>query len=82
MKATENDQRYAKCTPTRVPNRPASAGLLRVLVLGLKYLRGWKFHALSHDLKGHWSVWVKGSRRPTFTFEGTDAVPVDYQAYH
>lgn len=45
-------------------------------------LPGWKLHALSHDLKGHWSVGVSGNWRLTFTFEGTDAVLVDYQDYH
>ncbi len=45
-------------------------------------LPGWKCHALTHDLKGHWSVWVSGNWRLTFTFEGSDAVLVDYQDYH
>ena len=40
---------------------------------------GWKLHPLS---TGHWSVWVNGNWRMTFTFEGTDAVLVDYQDYH
>jgi proteic killer suppression protein len=42
-------------------------------------LPGWKFHPLA---RGHWSVWVNGNWRITFTFEGTDAVLVDYQDYH
>jgi proteic killer suppression protein len=37
---------------------------------------GWKLHPPS---TGHWSVWVNGNWRMTFTFEGTDAVLVDYQ---
>jgi proteic killer suppression protein len=45
-------------------------------------LPGWKWHALKHDLAGHWSVSVSGNWRMTFTFEGTDAVLVDYQDYH
>jgi len=40
---------------------------------------GWKLHLLSN---GHWSVWVNGNWRVTFTFEGTDAILVDYQDYH
>jgi len=40
---------------------------------------GWKLHPLS---TGHWSVWVSGNWRMTFTFEGTDAVLVDYLDYH
>jgi proteic killer suppression protein len=40
---------------------------------------GWRLHPLS---TGHWSVWVNGNWRVTFTFEGTDAVLVDYLDYH
>ena len=40
---------------------------------------GWKLHALKGDLKGHWAVWVDGNWRLTFTFEGPDAILVDYQ---
>lgn len=43
---------------------------------------GWKWHALSHDLAGHWAVSVDGNWRLTFTFEEGDAVQVDYQDYH
>jgi len=43
---------------------------------------GWRFHSLAHDLAGHWSVWVNGNWRLTFTFEGEDAVLVAYQDYH
>jgi toxin HigB-1 len=45
-------------------------------------LPGWRCHALAGDLKGHWAVWVDENWRLTFTFEGTDAVLVDYQDYH
>ncbi len=45
-------------------------------------LPGWKWHALKHDLAGHWAVSVSGNWRMTFAFEGTDAVLVDYQDYH
>ena len=40
----------------------------------------WKLHALKGDLKGHWSIWINGNYR--LTFEGEDAVLVDYQDYH
>jgi proteic killer suppression protein len=40
---------------------------------------GWRLHSLSD---GHWSVWVNGNWRMTFTFDGTDAVLVDYRDYH
>ena len=45
-------------------------------------LPGWRWHALSADLAGHWAVWVDENWRLTFTFEGTDAVLVDYHDYH
>jgi proteic killer suppression protein len=33
-------------------------------------------------MAGHFAVWVSGNWRLTFTFDGTDAVLVDYQDYH
>jgi proteic killer suppression protein len=45
-------------------------------------LPGWKWHALKGDLKGHWAVFVEKNWRVTFTFEGEDAVLVDYRDYH
>jgi proteic killer suppression protein len=43
---------------------------------------GWKLHALTGELAGHWSIWVSGNWRLTFRFEGEDAEIVDYQDYH
>ncbi|HEV3104812.1 MAG TPA: type II toxin-antitoxin system RelE/ParE family toxin [Trinickia sp.] len=43
---------------------------------------GWKFHGLEGALVGHYAVKVNGNWRMTFTFDGTDAVLVDYQDYH
>ena len=43
---------------------------------------GWDWHPLRGNLKGHWSVSVNGNWRLTFTFEGEDAILVDYQDYH
>jgi toxin HigB-1 len=40
---------------------------------------GWELHGLKWDLAGQWSVWVNGNWRLTFSFEGEDAVLVDYQ---
>lgn len=40
---------------------------------------GWRLHRLTTE---HWSVWVNGNWRMTFTFDGEDAVLVDYQDYH
>ena len=46
-------------------------------------LPGWGLHPLKGSaLKGHFSVWVSGNWRMTFTFDGTDAVLVDYLDYH
>ena len=45
-------------------------------------LSGWKFHALKGDLAGHFAVTVNKNWRLSFTFEGEDAVLVDYQDYH
>ena len=43
---------------------------------------GWKLHALTGNLAGHYSVSVSGNWRMTFGFDGEDAVLVDYQDYH
>jgi len=43
---------------------------------------GWELHTLRGDLKGHWVVKVNGNWRLTFSFEGEDAILVDYQDYH
>lgn len=43
---------------------------------------GWDFHPLTANLADHYSVSVNGNWRMTFTFEGEDAVLVDYQDYH
>ena len=45
-------------------------------------LPGWRWHALAGKLAGHWAVWVDENYRMTFTFEGKDAVLIDYQDYH
>lgn len=43
---------------------------------------GWDWHPLKSERKGHWSVSVSGNWRLTFSFEGEDAILVDYQDYH
>ena len=43
---------------------------------------GWKLHQLKGELAEHWAVKVNGNWRLTFTFEGEDAILVDYQDYH
>lgn len=42
----------------------------------------WALHPLKGDLKGYWAVTVNGNWRLVFTFEGADAVLVDYRDYH
>jgi proteic killer suppression protein len=43
---------------------------------------GWKLHRLAGELADHWAITVNGNWRLTFSFEGQDAVLVDYQDYH
>ena len=43
---------------------------------------GWQLHPLKGDLRGRWSVKVSDNWRVTFSFEGEDAVLVDYEDYH
>jgi len=43
---------------------------------------GWRLHPLHGEFEGHWSVDVSGNWCLTFTFEGEDAVLVDYRDYH
>jgi proteic killer suppression protein len=43
---------------------------------------GWNLHPLTANLAGHYSISVNGNWRMTFTFDGENAVLVDYQDYH
>jgi hypothetical protein len=45
-------------------------------------LPGRRWHPLSGELQGHWAVWLDENWRLTFSFEGSDAVLVDYLDYH
>ena len=45
-------------------------------------LPGWRWHPLTGDLRGRWAVWVDENWRLTFSYEGADAVFVDYEDYH
>jgi proteic killer suppression protein len=70
--------------------QPRHAGKLRIMLTALDSVKhlddmnapGWRLHSLTGDLAGHYSVMVSGNWRMTFTFNGTDAVLVDYQDYH
>lgn len=42
----------------------------------------WGLHPLKGDFKGYWSITVNGNWRMVFTFDGADAVLVDYRDYH
>ena len=42
----------------------------------------WKLHPLKGELKGHWAITVDGNWRMIFTFDGKDAILVDYRDYH
>lgn len=77
-------------TGDRAGIRPEHAGRLR-LVLGRlaaaespkdMHLPGLRLHQLKGKLKGRWSVTISGNWRITFTFDGKDAVLVDYEDYH
>jgi len=43
---------------------------------------GWRLHALKGELARHWSIRVSANWRITFSFDGADAVLVDYRDYH
>ena len=43
---------------------------------------GWKLHPLKGTLADPWALSADAHWRLTFTFDGTDAVLVDYQDYH
>ena len=43
---------------------------------------GWDFHPLKADMADHFAVSVNGNWRLTFSFDGEDAILVDYQDYH
>jgi len=45
-------------------------------------LPGLQFHKLSGNLKNFYAVKVSGNWRIVFTFDGSDAILVDYKDYH
>jgi toxin HigB-1 len=77
-------------TGSKAGIRPEHADRLRNLLFALDAANcpanmgapGYDLHPLKGDLKGHWAVRVSGNWRLTFTFEGEDAILVDYQDYH
>jgi proteic killer suppression protein len=77
-------------TGSKAGIQPKHAGRLKLLLAQLNIsqtpaemnLDGWDWHALKGDMAGHWAVSVNGNWRLTFTFDGVDAVLVDYKDYH
>ncbi len=77
-------------TGSKARIQPSHAARLSVQLFQLNRARaasdmnapGWGLHPLHGDLKRHWAVTVNGNWRLTFTFEGQDAILVDYQDYH
>ena len=43
---------------------------------------GFKYHPLSRDRKGEFSVTVTGNWRITFKFDGENATDVNFEDYH
>jgi proteic killer suppression protein len=82
-------QRFFK-TGSKAGIQPNHAKKLRLLLARLDAattaadmnLPLWGWHPLKDDLAGYWAVSVNGNWRLTFTFEGTDAILVDYLDYH
>ncbi len=70
--------------------RPEHADRLRLILAQLHAavasgdmaLPGLRLHELKGGRKGIWSVTVSGNWRVTFSFDGKDAVNVDYEDYH
>jgi proteic killer suppression protein len=48
----------------------------------LKAIPGYRFHSLTGNLKGYYSITVTGNYRITFMYDGQDVYVVDYQDYH
>lgn len=75
---------------SKVGIQPHHAGKLRIMLTMLDSAKraddmnapGWRFHLLSGDLAGHYSVTVNGNWRITFTFDSGDAELVNYHDYH
>jgi len=77
-------------TGSKAGIQPKHAEKLRVQLFALTNAQrvtdmnapGWRLHRLTGDLADHWSIDVSGNWRLTFTFQGQDAILVDYQDYH
>ena len=70
--------------------QPHHANKLRVQLTALNEAKqpsdmatplSWGLHRLQ-DIERHWSIQVNGNYRLTFTFDGEDAILIDYRDYH
>jgi len=77
-------------TGSKAGIQPRHASRLRILLTTLNLAstpldmnrEGWGWHPLKGNLRGHWAVTVSGNWRLTFSFDGEDAILVDYWDYH
>lgn len=77
-------------TGSKAGIQPAHAGKLRRLLAQLDHaehpedmnVAGWRWHPLTGDLSGNWSVTVSANWRVIFRFEDGGAELVDYLDYH
>jgi proteic killer suppression protein len=77
-------------TGSKAGIQPAHEARLRILLTTLNLAStpqdmnrpGWDWHPLKGDLKSHWAVTVSRNWRLTFSFEGEDAIFMDYRDYH
>jgi proteic killer suppression protein len=77
-------------TGSKAGIQPHQAGKLRIQLTMLDKAKqaedmnapGWRLHALTGNLAGHFAITVNGNWRITFRFENGDAILVNYQDYH
>jgi proteic killer suppression protein len=77
-------------TGSKAGIQPHQAGKLRIQLTMLDKAKqaedmnapGWRLHALTGNLAGHFAITVNGKWRITFRFENGDAILVNYQDYH
>jgi proteic killer suppression protein len=76
-------------TGSKAGIQPAHAAKLKVQLFLLDAAKSpadmnvpaWRLHRLA-GREQHYSIWVNGNYRRPFTFEGEDAILVDYHDYH
>jgi len=79
---------HEKDDPSKLP--PSQIAKIRLMLSRLEAATrpeimrepGYKFHELTGDRKGTYSITVTGNYRITFSFVGENAVDVDYEDYH